>query len=82
MHDVGLESSEDYGINVGPNPALRTLVNLALYKSLTDPNDRRWEDAYDTYLRSEQSVSWPQQVAVAKQPTVTKPSVRVWPWVD
>jgi glutamate transport system substrate-binding protein len=82
MHDIGLEESEDYGINVGPDPALRTLVNLALYKSLTDPADTRWEDAYNEYLRPEQFHSQPQQVAVDRQPTVIKPKVRVWPWAD
>ena len=80
LHDIGLETSEDYGINVGPNPALRTLVNLALYKSLHDPSDRRWENAYDTYLLEEQSDARPQQVAVARQPMVAKPKVRTWPW--
>jgi glutamate transport system substrate-binding protein len=82
LHDIGLEASEDYGINVGPNPALQTLVNLALYKSLNDPADRRWENAYDTYLLTEQSYARPQQVAVSRQPMVAKPRVRTWPWEE
>ena len=82
LHDIGLEASEDYGINVGPNPALQTLVNLALYKSLNDPGDRRWENAYDTYLRIEQKDAEAQQVAVSRQPMVAKPKVRTWPWEE
>jgi glutamate transport system substrate-binding protein len=80
MHDIGLETSEDWGVNVGKNPPLRTLVNLALYRSLTDPADSRWEDAYEEYFRREQPDAMPQQVAVDEQPTVTKPDVREWPW--
>lgn len=80
LNDIGLETSEDYGINVGENPALRTLVNLALYKSLTATTDRRWENAYDTYLGTEQTDAWPQQVAVGQQPRLSKPRVRTWPW--
>ncbi|TQS41022.1 transporter substrate-binding domain-containing protein [Cryptosporangium phraense] len=82
IHDIGAEGSELYGINVGTNKALATLVNLALYRSYTDPADRRWENAYDTYLRPEQPFAMPQQVAVAKQPEVSRPAVRIWPWED
>jgi len=82
IHDIGAEGSELYGINVGTNQALKTLVDLALYRSYTDPTDRRWENAYDTYLRREQPVAMPQQVAVATQPEVGKPRVRFWPWED
>jgi glutamate transport system substrate-binding protein len=80
LHDIGLETSEKYGINVGPNNALRTLVNLALYRSWHDPNDRRWEDAFDRDLRVEQPDAEPQDVAVDSQPQVDKPAVRQWPW--
>ncbi|SHN44180.1 transporter substrate-binding domain-containing protein [Cryptosporangium aurantiacum] len=82
IHDIGSEGSELYGINVGTNEALKTLVDLALYRSYTEPTDRRWETAYDTYLRREQPSAMPQQVAVAKQPDVEKPRVRIWPWED
>ncbi|GAA3394202.1 transporter substrate-binding domain-containing protein [Cryptosporangium minutisporangium] len=82
IHDIGAEGSELYGINVGTNEALKTLVDLALYRSYTEPTDRRWETAYDTYLRREQPAAMPQQVAVAKQPDVEKPSVRIWPWQE
>lgn len=80
IHDIGAEGSELYGINVGTNEALKTLVDLALYRSYTEPTDRRWETAYDKYLRPEQAVSMPQQVAVAKQPELHRPRVRTWPW--
>lgn len=79
-HDIGLDFLEQYGVNTGDNEALRDLVNLSLHDSLTDPRDRRWEDAYDKHLRPEQPVNLPQQVAVAQQPDVRKVEVRRWPW--
>jgi glutamate transport system substrate-binding protein len=79
-HDIGLDGGESYGINTGPNEALRDLVNLALYRSLHDPRDKRWEDAFDRFLRSEQPANLPQQVAIDRQPDVTKVEVREWPW--
>lgn len=79
-HDIGFEPRESYGINVGTNEALRDLVNLALYRSLTDPGDQRWEDAFDRHLRPEQPASEDQQVAVDEQPDVEKVEVREWPW--
>lgn len=80
QHDIGLTTPERYGINCGDNEALRTLVNLSLYHSLHDPGDRRWEDAFDRDLRSEQPVNLPQQVAIDRQPLVPKVRVREWPW--
>ncbi len=80
LHDIGLEAEEKWGVNVGPNEALRTLVNLSLYRSWHDPGDRRWEDAYDRYLRPERAYSGPQDVAVDAQPEVERPAVRQWPW--
>jgi glutamate transport system substrate-binding protein len=79
-HDIGLDSEENWGVNVGPNDALRTLVNLSLYRSWHDPNDRRWEDAFDRNLRPEQPDSPDQDVAIDQQPQVDKPAVRQWPW--
>lgn len=79
-HDIGLDAREAWGINTGDNEALRDLVNLSLYNSLTDPRDRRWEDAFDRHLRPEQPVNLPQQVAVDQQPGVEKVEVRRWPW--
>jgi glutamate transport system substrate-binding protein len=79
-HDIGLEAEENYGVNVGPNEALRALVNLSLYHSWHDPDDRRWEDAFDRNLRSEQPDSKPQDVAEDQQPGLDPPAVREWPW--
>jgi glutamate transport system substrate-binding protein len=80
QHDIGMDRQEAYGVNTGGNEPLRTLVNLALYHSLHDPADQRWEDAFDRYLRPEQPANLPQQVAVDRQPEVPKPQVRLWPW--
>lgn len=79
-HDIGLTGDERWGVNCGDNEALQTLVNLILYRSAHDPTDRRWEQAYDKYLRSEQRFSPNQQVAIDHQPEVPKVDVRQWPW--
>ncbi|MFC4532970.1 transporter substrate-binding domain-containing protein [Sphaerisporangium dianthi] len=79
-HDIGLTTSEKWGVNTGTNKALRTLVDLALYRSYADPKDRRWEDAFDRYLGAAQKTNRPQQVAVGEQPRVAEPQVRRWPW--
>ncbi len=79
-HDVGLTGDERWGVNCGDNEAMQTLVNLYLYRSAHDPTDRRWEQAYDRYLRSEQRFSPNQQVAIDHQPEVPKVDVRQWPW--
>jgi glutamate transport system substrate-binding protein len=78
--DIGLDTDENWGVNVGANNALRTLVDLSLYKSFHDPDDRRWEQAYDKNLRPEQAASPKQDVAVDQQPPVDRPAVRQWPW--
>lgn len=75
-HDIGLDTTEAWGINVGENVALRELVNLALYRSRNDPADARWEDAFDRHLRPAGQIP----IAVAQQPAVPKPDVRQWPW--
>lgn len=79
-HDIGLEARESWGINVGPNEALRDLVDLSLYRSREDPHDKRWEDAFDRYLRPEQPANLPQQVAIDEQPEARRVDVREWPW--
>jgi glutamate transport system substrate-binding protein len=79
-YDIGLDGQEAYGINTGGNEALRTLVNLALYRSLHDPRDRRWEDAFNRWLLPEQAANLPQQVAIDRQPDVPPVPVRQWPW--
>jgi len=79
-HDIGLEAVEAWGINTGGNEDLRTLVNLSLYRSLHNPNDPRWEEAFDRNLRHEQPVNLPQEIAEEHQPDVDPVRVRQWPW--
>lgn len=79
-HDIGLSVQESWGINTGGDEALRTLVNLALYRSRNDPEDRRWEDAYDRHLRPLERASLPQPVAIDEQPDVREVEIRQWPW--
>jgi glutamate transport system substrate-binding protein len=84
--DLGLDTTERWGVNVGQNDALKTLVDLTLYRSLKDPRDDRWEVAYEKYLQSEvprnnkpdNRVNTP--IAQAEQPDVKKPDVREQPW--
>jgi glutamate transport system substrate-binding protein len=80
MHALGLDADEQWGINSGNNPALNKLVNLSLYHSRYDPQDHRWEDAFERNLRPEQPDSLPQEVANDQQPPVGKVKVREWPW--
>jgi glutamate transport system substrate-binding protein len=76
FNDIGQSGEEHWGINLGDNEALRDLVNLSLCKSLYDPNDHRWEDAFEKYLRQpDQS----QDIAVDEQPDVAKVRVRALP---
>jgi glutamate transport system substrate-binding protein len=78
--DIGNDATEAWGINVGDNPALQTLVNLILYRSRNDPADSRWEEAYDRNLRVEQPKNPGAPLAVDVQPAVPEPKVRQWPW--
>jgi glutamate transport system substrate-binding protein len=80
QHDIGLADNESWGINTGGNEPLRTLVNLALYRSFNDPDDRRWETAFDKHLRPLQAANHPQQVAQSTQPALDQPKVRQMPW--
>lgn len=78
--DLGLDATEAWGVNVGENLALRDLVNVTLYRSLKDPRDHRWEDAYLRNLQVETAASEPTPIAVAQQPDVPLPRVRELPW--
>jgi glutamate transport system substrate-binding protein len=78
--DLGLDVTEAWGVNVGENTALRDLVNVTLYRSLRDPKDHRWEDAFDANLQVEAPASGRTPIAVAQQPDVPKPDVRQLPW--
>jgi glutamate transport system substrate-binding protein len=76
FHDIGYDEQELWGVNAGDNEALRKLVNLSLCQSRYDPNDRRWEMAFETYLRL--GVKG-QDIAVDEQPKVSPIKVRAWP---
>jgi glutamate transport system substrate-binding protein len=80
--DLGLETTEAWGVNVGENRALKTLVDLTLYHSLRDPKDHRWEDAYQRNLQVEVKQNGDTPIAVAQQPDVPKPNVRELPWQE
>jgi glutamate transport system substrate-binding protein len=82
--DLGLDSSEKWGVNVGVDKApatqaLQTLVDVTLYKSWKDPHDERWERAFEN-LQSEIDANLPTPIAVATQPPVARPNVRQLPW--
>ncbi|MET0422984.1 MAG: transporter substrate-binding domain-containing protein [Actinoplanes sp.] len=80
--DLGLDPTEAWGVNVGENRALETLVNLTLYRSLNDPKDTRWEEAFEQNLQSETAANKSTPIAIAQQPQVDKPNVRELPWED
>jgi glutamate transport system substrate-binding protein len=80
--DLGLDNTEAWGVNVGENPALKTLVDITLYRSLKDPKDNRWELAYQDNLQPEVRWNGPTPIAVAQQPDVPRPYVRELPWED
>jgi glutamate transport system substrate-binding protein len=78
--DLGLDATEAWGVNVGENEALRKLVDLTLYRSLKDPADDRWEDAYDEHFAVAVEANGRTPIAVAQQPGVRRPDVRQLPW--
>jgi ABC-type amino acid transport substrate-binding protein len=80
--DIGLDSTERWGVNVGENKALGTLVDVTLYRSLKDPKDDRWEQAYRDNLQVETARNEQTPIAVAQQPGVARPDVRDLPWED
>ncbi|MEV6846090.1 transporter substrate-binding domain-containing protein [Actinoplanes sp. NPDC051411] len=82
--DLGYDSTEKWGVNVGDNDALKTLVDATLYKSYKDPHDDRWELAYAHNLQVETRASQDDHtpIAVAEQPRAARPDVRKLPWED
>ena len=78
--DLGLDASERWGVNVGENKALQTLVDVTLYRSWKDPHDNRWEQAYQRNLQTEVQKNLPTPIAVAEQPPAPRPDVRQLPW--
>ncbi|MFI6451189.1 transporter substrate-binding domain-containing protein [Streptosporangium amethystogenes] len=79
-HDIALEKTEMWAVNAGSNAALRTLVDLALYRSYADPQNQRWEEAYDKHIRPLLAANPGVTVARAQQPCARPPDVRRWPW--
>ncbi|MCG8915865.1 transporter substrate-binding domain-containing protein [Actinokineospora sp. PR83] len=79
-HDIALEAKELWAVNAGDNKALLALVNLALYRSQTDPADKRWEEAFDRHLRPMVPDSPPQLLPLDEQRGATEVEVRLWPW--
>ncbi|BEL12422.1 hypothetical protein Q0Z83_106130 [Actinoplanes sichuanensis] len=77
--DLGLESNERWGVNVGENPALEKLVNLTLYRSYTDPEDDRWEKAFEQNLQPQIEDT---PIAVGQQPPAQRPEIGWMPWED
>lgn len=78
--DIGLDKIEAWGVNVGENPALEKLVNLILHRSREDPEDNRWEEAFDRNFTTEEKANLPAPIAVDQQPVAPEPDVRLWPW--
>ncbi|MFB9248659.1 transporter substrate-binding domain-containing protein [Sphaerisporangium melleum] len=79
-HDIALEKTEMWGVNTGTNTPLRTLVELALYRSYADPQNTAWEDAYDRHIRPLLAANPGVNVAQSLQPCVKPPRIRRWPW--
>jgi glutamate transport system substrate-binding protein len=78
--DLGVDAIEAWGINVGENPALEKLVDLTLYRSYYDPQDTRWEEAYERNLQSMVAENKKIPIAVAEQPRPARPDVQRLPW--
>jgi glutamate transport system substrate-binding protein len=84
--DLGVAASERYGVNVGENKALATLVDVTLYRSLKDPKDDRWEQAFQHNYQAETAHNSPPvnrgvtPIAIPLQPDVPRPPVRDMPW--
>ncbi|MFF3438854.1 transporter substrate-binding domain-containing protein [Streptosporangium sp. NPDC002721] len=79
-HDIALEKTEMWAVNAGSNGALRTLVDLALYRSYADPDNKEWEEAYEKHIRPLLAANPGVDVAQARQPCALPPEVRRWPW--
>jgi glutamate transport system substrate-binding protein len=80
--DLGLEANERWGVNVGENPALEKLVNLTLYRSWADPEDDRWEKAYEANLLTQIDPEKKTAIAVGQQPPAKRPEIGWQPWED
>ncbi|MGJ6960735.1 transporter substrate-binding domain-containing protein [Streptosporangium sp. G11] len=79
-HDIALDKTEMWAVNAGSNAALRTLVDLALYRSYADPDNKMWEEAYEKHIQPLLAANPGVDVAQARQPCALPPDVRRWPW--
>ncbi|AGL19759.1 family 3 extracellular solute-binding protein [Actinoplanes sp. N902-109] len=75
-HDIGLESTTQWGINTGDNAALRELVDHFLARSADDGRDDRWETAFERHFMTEQKYLPTQPIAMDRQPSLTNVEVR------
>jgi glutamate transport system substrate-binding protein len=80
--DLGLDTTEAWGVSVGANEALRDLVNLTLYRSYQDPKDSRWEQAYADNILPEVGDNPGVPLARATQPEADRPRIRELPWEE
>jgi glutamate transport system substrate-binding protein len=80
--DLGLESNERWGVNVGESPELEKLVNLTLYRSWADPEDNRWEQAFEKNLQAQIDPIKKTAIAVGEQPRAERPEIGWMPWED
>ncbi|GAA1592870.1 transporter substrate-binding domain-containing protein [Actinoplanes couchii] len=80
--DLGIDPKERWGVNVGENLALKELVDLTLYRSFADPDDNRWEEAFDRNFQVEVEENGSSPIAEGQQPLVERPNVRWMPWED
>lgn len=80
--DLGVDTTERWGVNVGENEALKALVDLTLYRSWADPDDNRWEEAFADNFQVEVAANGNTPIAVGEQPPVKRPDVRWMPWED
>ncbi|MCW3841008.1 transporter substrate-binding domain-containing protein [Micromonospora yasonensis] len=78
--DIGEDLEEQWGVNTGPNRAMKELVDFSLYQAATRPGRDAWDAAFEANLAREQPANGPQQVAVGQQPQCRKVKVRQWPW--
>ncbi|MEU8264609.1 transporter substrate-binding domain-containing protein [Micromonospora sp. NPDC048999] len=84
--DIGEDAAEKWGVNTGPNHAMKELVDWSLYQAATRPGRDAWDAAFEANLAREQPANGPppangpQQVAVGQQPECRKVKVRQWPW--
>ncbi|UQU67056.1 transporter substrate-binding domain-containing protein [Couchioplanes caeruleus] len=78
--DLGDDKTEAWGVSVGDNAALRDLVNLTLYRSYADPEDARWEQAYQDNIAPEAAANPGVPLARPQQPVTPRPEIRELPW--